>query len=432
MTAVWPGGVIGIIGGGQLARMMALEARRMGYQVAVLDPDPAGPAAAVADHFVQGSLDDLAAAEKLAVRSDVITLDTEHVPADLLERLEAAKPVRPSAAVMRVIQDRLEQRRFLESHDVPQPRYAAVSDAEGLRMAAAAVGLPCVLKTRRTGYDGKGQARVAHEGELDHAWQTVGRVPALVESFIDFDKEISVLLARDTRGEIRFYPIVENVHRRHILHTSRVPARLSLELKSQAEELSAHIAAALGHIGVMAVELFVTRDEQLLVNEAAPRPHNSGHHTFGSCVTSQFEQHVRAVCGLPLGDPSLMRSAVMVNLLGDLWRNGPPSWRNVLSHPGARIHLYGKKRASPGRKMGHVVILDEDPDRALGWVKTWMDDLERDAAVGLKPGGDDGSDQRRGPGSDLALHVEEPPELWGATGSATAHGATSCDSQTGC
>lgn len=374
MNTVWPGGTIGIIGGGQLARMMAFEARRMGYRVAVLDPAPDGPAAQVADHLVRGAVDNVAAAEALAKCSDVITLDTEHVPAELLEQLETITPVRPSAAVMRIVQDRRQQRRFLDAHGVPQPLNAAVSDVESLRAAARAVGFPCVLKTRRSGYDGKGQVRIGHEEELEGAWSALGHAPALLEAFIDFEKEISVLLARDLDRHVRCYPVAENTHRHHILHASRVPARIPAALTVQAEEIAVRLASALGHVGVMAVELFVTRDERLLVNEIAPRTHNSGHYTFGACVTSQFEQHVRAICGLPLGDPSLLRPAVMVNLLGDLWRNGPPRWPAVFSHPTARLHVYGKQRSSARRKMGHVLVLDEDTERAM----TLVDDMVRE------------------------------------------------------
>lgn len=382
MTRLGPGATIGVFGGGQLARMLALEARRMGYRVAVLDPEPDGPAGQVADIHVAGALDDMEAAEKLARESDVLTLDTEHVPADLLERIERRKPLRPSASVLRIVQDRLEQRRFLESHGAPQPRYAPVADRGDLRAAAAAVGLPAVLKTRRSGYDGKGQARVAREGDLAAAWRALGEQPAILESFIDFDKEVSVLLARDLDGMVRFYPMAENVHRRHILHTSRVPARISPSLASRAEELGARIASAIGHVGMMAIELFVTREAELLINELAPRTHNSGHYTFGACATSQFEQHVRAICGLPLGDPSLLRPAVMLNLLGDLWRDGAPDLRSVLSHPNARLHLYGKRRALPGRKMGHVLVLGDEPEQASALTETIAAALERAAQQG--------------------------------------------------
>jgi 5-(carboxyamino)imidazole ribonucleotide synthase len=382
VTRIRPGGTIGILGGGQLARMMALEARRMGYRVAIQDPDPEGPAGQVSDVRVAGAFDDLEAARTLARHSDVITLDTEHIPASLLEQLEALKPVRPAARVLRIVQDRLEQRRFLEAQGIPQVRYAPVSDAESLPAAAGTVGFPAVLKTRRFGYDGKGQARIDAPAGCADAWAALRGAPAVLESFVDFEREVSALLARDLDGNIRFYPVAENTHKRHILHTSRVPARIPPALASRAQELGARIASALGHVGMMAVELFVTRDGGLLVNEIAPRTHNSGHYTFGACATSQFEQHVRAVCGLPLGDPALLRPAVMLNLLGDLWSGGPPDWSKVLAHPTARLHLYGKRRASAGRKMGHVLILDEDADRAYSLAEKISAELEAGAAQG--------------------------------------------------
>ncbi len=377
MSRILPGATLGVIGGGQLGRMMALEARRMGYRVAVLDPDEWGPTAQVADRHVRGELSDVEAARTLAKGCDVVTIDSEHVPADLLEELESLTAVRPAARVLRTVQDRLEQRRFLEANDLPQPRFASVSSAEDLPEAVETVGLPAVLKTRREGYDGKGQARVTSLSELTKAWDGLGRKPATLEAFVEFDKEISSILARGVDGEIRFYPVAENRHRRHILHISRVPAAIEPEVESHARELGARVANALDHVGMMAVELFVTGDGGLLVNEIAPRTHNSGHYTFGACATSQFEQHVRAICGLPLGDSSLLRPAVMLNLLGDLWSDGAPPLDELVSHPGARLHLYGKRRASKGRKMGHIVVLDDLPERAEAIAESIAADLEK-------------------------------------------------------
>lgn len=354
-----------MIGGGQLARMMAFEAHRMGYRVAVLDPDREAPAAQVANVVVTGELDDLEAARALAAQCDVITLDTEHVPAALLQRLEETGAlVRPAANVLRIIQDRIAQRRFLTAEGAPQPRNVAVTTAADLDEAASRVGFPGVLKLSRSGYDGKGQKRAANRAELEAAWEALGRGPAVFEAFIDFEKEISVLLARDTAGNVRCYPIAENLHRKHVLSTTQVPADVSAEIATRAEALAAGIAASLGLVGMMALELFVTRDGELLVNEIAPRTHNSGHYTFGACATSQFEQHLRAICGLPLGDASLLRPAVMLNLLGDLWSANPPDWGVVFAHPTARLHLYGKQRPSAGRKMGHVVIVSDSVEAA--------------------------------------------------------------------
>ncbi|MBK9129813.1 MAG: 5-(carboxyamino)imidazole ribonucleotide synthase [Phycisphaerales bacterium] len=373
MKVVLPGQVIGFLGGGQLARMMAFEARRMGYRIAVLDPDPKGPAGQVADVVVTGSFDDGDAAERLCAASDVVTLDTEHIPADLLARLEARHCVLPGAAVIGVIQDRLAQRKFLTAQKVPQPANAAAGDLAELRAAVATVGLPCVVKARRNGYDGKGQARITTTDGIEAAWRTIGGAPAVVEAFVDFEREVSVLLARGRDGEVRFFASAANEHRRHVLHVTRAPAGLTPSQEAEAQAIGRAVAEGLGHVGVLAVELFVTRSGGLLVNEVAPRVHNSGHYTFGACATSQFEQHVRAVCGLPLGDPELLRPAAMVNLLGDLWGEGEPAWHEVLRHPCARLHLYGKGKAMPGRKMGHVLLVGDGVEPAVAAIAAWME-----------------------------------------------------------
>ncbi|MGD8318361.1 MAG: 5-(carboxyamino)imidazole ribonucleotide synthase [Myxococcales bacterium] len=382
MTSLLPGATLGVMGGGQLARMMSLEARRMGYRVCVLAADQGAPAVAVSDEWVQGEVDDLDASKQLALSVDVITLDTEHVPASILADLETIRPVRPSASVLRTVQDRRLQRSFLENIGAPQPRCRPVSSLAELSEAASALGFPCVLKTRRAGYDGKGQAMIRSANELDSAWSAIGQQPAMLEEFVTFDFEISVLLARNPSGELRFYPVAHNVHRNHVLHTTVAPAPISRSVEIDAFDIASRIANALDHVGMMAVEMFLVGGETLLVNEIAPRPHNSGHYTFGACVTSQFEQHVRAVLDLPLGDTSLPRPAAMVNLLGDLWRDGPPDWSQVLSRPEARLHLYGKTDPRPGRKMGHVLIVDEDPSAAL---RTGEDLLRRLESVEESP-----------------------------------------------
>lgn len=365
--------------------MLALEARCMGYRIVVLDPNPEGPAAQVADQCFVGQFDDLEAAKQLAQCSDVVTLDTEHVPSDLLEQLEELAPVRPSAKVLGTIQDRLEQRRFLESQQAPQVRYCAVSDLETLRSAGEHLGFPFILKTRRSGYDGKGQARIHGEADYEQAWSSVGEAPSVAESFVDFEKEISVLLARDMEGNIEFHPVAENDHRNHILHTSRVPARVTASLLDEAQDLGARLAKGLDYVGMMAIELFVTKEGQLLVNEIAPRTHNSGHYTFGACLTSQFEQHLRAICGLPLGDSSLIRPAAMLNLLGDLWRNGEPDWRSILSRPNAHLHLYGKSQANPGRKMGHVLVMGDGTTPPAEVAETISTELEEAVSTSGSP-----------------------------------------------
>ncbi len=363
--ALYPGATIGVLGGGQLGRMMALDARRMGYRVVVLDPSPRCPTAQVCDGVVVGALDDLESAMHLAKQVDVITLDTEHVPADLLEELEKIVPVRPGAPVLRTINDRQIQKQFLDKLGLPQAAWAPATTADELASALAKVGRPAILKVRRAGYDGKGQVKIETEGDpaVEHA--KLRGEPVVAEELVRFTREISVILARGISGELRLYPIAENVHRRHVLHTTRAPAPMSPEMHKRAQEIAVTVAEALGHVGVMAVEMFELPDGRLLVNEIAPRTHNSGHYTWGACVTSQFEQHVRAVCGLPLGDPRATTGAVMVNLIGNLWQKGAPPWRVVLDRPEARLHLYGKALPAPGRKMGHVLLLDDDTDRAL-------------------------------------------------------------------
>lgn len=383
MSVILPGGTIGILGGGQLGRMLSLEARRMGYRVCVLDPDPRCPTAQVADDCVPGALGDATAALELADRVAVATLDTEHVPAEVLDQMETRIPVRPSAAVLRTIQDRLSQKEFLARHGFPQTNFRSVPDAAALPAALEAIGAPAVLKSRRAGYDGKGQARVERGDDLAATFCKAGGVPAVLESFVSFRAEISVILARGANGDFRVYPVAENVHRRHILHSTRAPARIEPKVAERAVQTARDVADALGHVGVMAVEMFLLDDGGLYVNEIAPRTHNSGHYTFGACATSQFEQHVRAICGLPLGDPALLSPAVMVNLIGDLWRVGRPDWSMVLSDPHVRLHLYGKAMAVDGRKMGHILVLDHDTDAAMQRAEAILRKLED--AAGLSP-----------------------------------------------
>lgn len=377
MRPLLPGATIGVLGGGQLGRMMALAARRMGYRVAVLDPDARCPTGQVADRVVVGALDDADAGRELARGCEVVTLDTEHVPAEVLERVAEVAPVRPGPEVLRTIQDRLTQKRFLDARGLPQARWAPVGTDDELAAALAAVGLPAILKARRAGYDGKGQARIERAEDAAAAWARLGRVPAVLERVVEFAREVSVVLARGVDGALAVYPLAENVHRKHVLHTTRAPAPMPAARRQRAEELARDIASALRHVGVMAVELFEQpgADDELLVNEIAPRTHNSGHYTYGACVTSQFEQHVRAVCGLPLGDPRQTVGAVMLNLIGDLWQRGAPAWEHVLARPEARLHLYGKAHAAPGRKMGHVVLLDDDTDGALAHAEAMLDAL---------------------------------------------------------
>lgn len=361
-----PGACIGILGGGQLGRMMAVAARRMGYRVIVLDPNPRCPTAQVSDGVVVGALDEPEAIERLAAQVDVITLDTEHVPFEVLETAETLVPVRPGSQVLRVIQDRLTQKQFLDGLGLPQATWAKASTRDELHAAFERVPRPAILKVRRAGYDGKGQVRINDDSEADAALASLRGADAVLEQVVPFRRELSVILGRALDGEIAIYPLAENDHRKHVLHTTRAPAPVTEATRAQAEAIGVRIAETLGHVGVMAVELFELADGRLLVNEIAPRTHNSGHYTYGACMTSQFEQHVRAVVGQPLGTPRLLCGAVMLNLIGDLWSRGKtPPWDEVLAMPEARLHLYGKDAVAPGRKMGHVLLLDDDTEAAL-------------------------------------------------------------------
>jgi 5-(carboxyamino)imidazole ribonucleotide synthase len=377
VTPLLPGATIGVLGGGQLGRMMAVCARQMGYRIVVLDPSARCPTAQVSDGFVIGTLDNIEAARHLARQVDVITLDTEHVPSEVLAELEAIVPVRPGASVLRTIQDRLVQKQFLDGIGLAQAPWAPAGDLAELAAGLARVGRPAIIKVRRAGYDGKGQVRVDASSDADAQLAKLRGEPAVVEAVVPFVREVSVILARGLTGEVKIYPIAENVHRRHILHTTRAPAPMPVAQRARAEAMAVSVAEALGHVGVMAVEMFELADGTLLVNEIAPRTHNSGHYTYGACATSQFEQHIRAVCGLPLGDPRALTGAVMVNLIGDLWAAGPPAWQHILSCPEARLHLYGKDAPAPGRKMGHVTLLDDDPERALATAEALISRVSR-------------------------------------------------------
>ncbi len=365
MNPILPGDTIGVLGGGQLGRMMALAARRMGYRIVVLDPNPRCPTAQVSDGVVVGALDDLDAAILLAKQVNVVTLDTEHVPAEILDDIEKHAPVRPNASVLRTIQDRQTQKQFLDNLGVPQATWAPVTSELDLRGTLEKFGGAGIIKHRRSGYDGKGQLRVDKLSEASAAWSWLRGTDAVIEGIVPFVREISAVIARSVLGEIRSFPIAENIHRKHILHTTRAPAQMSDHARMQVDDIALTIAEALGHIGVLAVEMFELADGRLLVNEIAPRTHNSGHFTWGACATSQFEQHVRAICGIRLADPRMLSGSVMLNLLGDLWAKGSPPWRTVLDRPDAHLHLYGKAAPAPGRKMGHVLLLDDDTDRAL-------------------------------------------------------------------
>ena len=353
-----PGSTVGVLGGGQLGRMTALAAARLGYRVHVYCPEPDSPAFHVAAASTVAAYEDREALARFAEAVDVVTFEFENVPSATAELLAALKPTRPKPRVLHICQDRLREKGFLASIGVPVTRYAEVTREEELADAVRAIGLPAVLKTARFGYDGKGQVMLRRESDLEGAWRGIGKGVGILEGFVDFSEEISVIAARGLDGAIAVYVPVENRHRNHILDTTIAPARLPAAVLAEAEALGRRIAEALGIVGLIAVEMFVTRAGKVLVNELAPRPHNSGHWTIDACLTSQFEQFLRAVCGLPLGSTERHSDAVMTNLLGD----EVDAWKEILSDPAAKLHLYGKREARPGRKMGHVTRLSPRRD----------------------------------------------------------------------
>lgn len=366
--SILPGSTIGIFGGGQLARMTAMAAKRMGYRVIVLDPTPDCPAGQVADDEITAAYDDVEAARELARRSAVVTAEFENVPADTLAAIEPLVPVRPASRVLRIAQNRIAEKSFLAEHHFPVPRFCPVRSRDELLEAVQIIGYPAVLKTATGGYDGKGQVKIEHPEEAETAWERLGKVDCVLEEFVPLDKEVSVIVARNGRGERTVYPVAENTHANHILDTSVMPARIPAPLAKEAQELALAIAEALDVVGLLCVEMFLAQDGRLLVNELAPRPHNSGHQTFDAAVTSQFEQLIRAICNLPLGSTKLFQPVAIANLLGDLWADGEPNWTAALELPEVKVHLYGKAEPRSGRKMGHLTATGETPDEALARV----------------------------------------------------------------
>ncbi len=361
--ALLPGATIGILGGGQLGRMLAIAARRLGCAVAVLDPDPRAPAAAVADRHVIAAYGDLDAASALAASVDVVTFEFENVPAEVLAALEARVPVRPSARSLKTCRHRGREKDFLASLGLPLAPYRRVESAAEALAAARELGAPAVLKTAEEGYDGKGQRRISAPEEAPAAFAALGARPAVLEAFVRFEAELSLVAARSLDGEVRAYPLLRNTHANHVLDLTTSPAGVDGRLEARAAEFATSVLTALDHVGVLCVELFLVEGD-LWVNELAPRVHNSGHGTLEAAVTDQFEQHLRAVLGLPLGDSSLVSPFAMANLLGDLWSAGEPNWRGALAEPGVRLHLYGKGEPRPGRKMGHLTALGASPEAA--------------------------------------------------------------------
>jgi 5-(carboxyamino)imidazole ribonucleotide synthase len=365
-----PGKTIGVLGGGQLGRMLAQAAQTLGYRVHVYEPQIHCPAGAVANHEVNASYQDADALLDFARGVDVVTYEFENIPAAALAVIAPLVPLHPSAEVLHTTQNRQREKAWLKANGLPHVAYAEALDGD-IAPAVAQVGLPCVVKTADFGYDGKGQMKLSTAADLEQAVAIFRGRRCVVEAWCEFSCELSVIVARSTTGETRAFPVSENIHTHHILDFSIVPARVPTAVAEAAEALAARIAEKIGVVGLLAVELFLTTAGELVVNELAPRPHNSGHWSLDGGETSQFEQHVRAVCGLPLGAVAVREPTVMVNILGDAWKwadgkvVGAPRWAAILAAPRAKLHLYGKAEPRPGRKMGHFTVRAADVATAL-------------------------------------------------------------------
>ncbi|MEB8431303.1 5-(carboxyamino)imidazole ribonucleotide synthase [Cocleimonas sp. KMM 6892] len=358
-----PGATLGMLGGGQLGRMFTIAARNLGYKVVVLEPDTGSPAGQLADEHIIAAYDDAEALVKLGNQCDVITTEFENIPAEVLNKLTEYCPVFPSASAVEKAQDRIVEKEFILSCGLLPVPYGVINTNSDIADAVKDITFPAILKTARFGYDGKGQQTINSVDEVEAAFKETGQVSCVLEQRIDLDCEVSVILGRNEQGETQCFPVAENIHRDGILYQTLAPARVDDNIANAAQAAAQRMADKLDYVGVMAVEFFVTKKGELLVNEMAPRTHNSGHFTLDACVTSQFEQQVRMVCGLPFGDSRLLSPVVMTNMLGDLWGSGAntqPHWDKLLENPSTKLHLYGKKEARAGRKMGHYCTLADD------------------------------------------------------------------------
>ncbi|HEX8889553.1 MAG TPA: 5-(carboxyamino)imidazole ribonucleotide synthase [Pyrinomonadaceae bacterium] len=366
---ILPGATVGVLGSGQLGRMFAMAARRMGYLVHTFSPETDTPTGQISDKEYTASYDDLEQLRVFAGGVDVVTFEFENIPLATVETVAEHVPVRPSGLALHTAQHRLREKTFLSRHGFPVAPFRHVRSLDELREALSAVGTPAVLKTAGFGYDGKGQSKITSTEEIEAAFDTLGGREAVLEAFVDFEREVSVVCARSSHGEVAHYGLIENEHSRHILDCSIAPARTEQAVTKEAVEIALSILEQLDVIGVLCVEFFLTKSGKLFVNELAPRPHNSGHLTIDACVTSQFEQQLRAVCGLPLGSTELLTPAAMANLLGDLWQRGEPDWPAACAFPNVKLHLYGKHEARVGRKMGHLTARAPSTDEALQLVR---------------------------------------------------------------
>jgi 5-(carboxyamino)imidazole ribonucleotide synthase len=377
---IGPGATLGVLGSGQLGRMFTIAARRMGYRVHTFSPDEDTPTGQVADLEVTASYDDMDALREFARHVDVVTFEFENVPIEAIETVEELAPVRPAGLALHTAQQRSREKTFLAERGFPTVPFARAASQDELWDAVARIGTPAIVKTAAFGYDGKGQVAIGPADDPVRAWEALGRRAAILEAFVDLEREMSVVGARGHDGAHAFFPPFENTHQRHILDVTVTPAGISDALAERAVGITRAVLDALDYVGVLCVEFFVRGDE-LLINEIAPRPHNSGHLTIDACCTSQFEQQLRAVCGLPLGAPDLLHPAAMANLLGDLWAGGEPDWTAALAMPDVKLHLYGKRTARPGRKMGHLTALADTAAQARSRVEA-----ARAALVGVARG----------------------------------------------
>ncbi len=376
---ILPGATLGVLGSGQLGRMFTIAARRLGYRVHIYSPDSDTPAGQVGDLEIVGPYEDLDRVRDFARGVSVVTFEFENVPSVTSHACAEIVPVRPDGEVLHLTQHRLREKTFLSEHGFPVTHFRRIRSQADLEAAARDLGLPAVLKTSSFGYDGKGQQKLRSAAELPAAFANLNGAEGIYEAFVDFDKEVSVIAARTLAGQFAAFPVFENAHAQHILDVTFAPAAIAPALEQQARELARGILEALKVVGLLTVEMFVTRDGRLLVNELAPRTHNSGHLTIDGCVTSQFEQQLRAVCGLPLGSTELRRPTAMCNLLGDVWfaAGGTPDWTAALTDPLVKLHLYGKAEPRKGRKMGHITATGASVDEAVARVRTARDHLAR-------------------------------------------------------
>ena len=365
------------MGGGQLGRMFAIAARRMGYHVHTFSPEKNGPAAQLSDRATAASYADEAAVRKFARTIDVLTFEFENIPAATIEWASTKRIVRPRGEILLIAQNRLREKEFLSSAGFPVAPFRKIASLVDLTKAAEAIGRPAILKGGAFGYDGKGQQRIDPASNLEDIWSGCEDEICVLEKVIEFEKEISVIVARAPDGNTAVFPVCENVHRDHILDLTIAPARLDERIAQAAQELACAVALRFELVGLLAVEMFLQKDGALIINELAPRPHNSGHWTIEGCVTSQFEQHVRAVCGLSLGATELVRPTAMVNLLGDLWSAGEPNWPAAVAERNVHLHLYGKRQPRPRRKMGHLTAVGATVEAAAATVQRARENLTR-------------------------------------------------------